>query len=167
MPTSASSADSFFPSSIHISPCPTELSRTFPSSTTQLITQTRTFTFTFPAAMAAPRARLTQYAAVQPGAIRGPHSAEHIRRRWRWWTDLRRIQPEHHHGPTVSDQPHGTEKDCFLCGAVRGSNAVPSNSCSGNSNGQHGNSVINAGEGNVHTAVSNAILVGFAERFWL
>jgi len=115
------------PLSIHILPRPTEASRTsFPSLPTQSVTQTRTFSF--PASMI-PQTRLEQYLAAQPGAIRGPYCAEHIRRRrWRW-TGLRCIQPKHLldcSARTGSGQTHVTEKDRSLGGTARGLNAVPS-----------------------------------------
>jgi hypothetical protein len=75
-----------------------------------------------------PLDRQSQYPTSQLGAMRGPHRAEHIQCRRRRWTDLRRIQPGHQlHlcARTGSDQAHCTEKDSFLCGIARGSNAVP------------------------------------------
>ena len=154
------------PLSIHILPCPTEPSRmSFPSSPTQLVIQTRTFPL--PAAMI-PQTRLEQYLAAQPGAMRGPYCAEHIRRRRRWWTGLRCIQPKHLldcSGCTGSGQLHVADKDRFLGGTVRGLNAVPSKSSSRNGNGRRGNGTMDAKEGNVHTAACNVILVGFGARF--
>ena len=105
-------------------------------------------TFPFSAAMT-PQTRLRQYPAAQPGAIRGPHRAEHIRRRYMRWTGIRHIQPEHQphrSGRAGSSQPHGTKKGRFLCGTARWSNAVPSKSSSGNGSGQRGNGAMDAKE---------------------
>jgi len=44
---------------------------------------------------------------------------------------------------------------------------VPSNSSIRDGNGQRGNGAMGVKEGNVRTALSHAILVGLAVRFWL
>ena len=167
VPTSTSSAALFHPSFNSHLATSTEPSRaSFPSSPTQFVVQTRTFTF--PAAMT-PHPRLTQYPAAQPGDICGPHCAEHIRRRQRRWTGLRGTQTEHRlhrSGHTGSGQPHDTEKGRFLGGTTRGSNAVASNSSSGNGNYHRGHDATRAKEVNVRTAVFNSILVGLVAGFW-
>ena len=137
----------------------------FLSSPMQLVIQTRTSPF--PAAMA-PQTRLEQYLAAQPGAIRGAYCTEYILSRCGRWTGFRCIQPKHLldcSGRIGSGQPHVTERDRFLGGPARGLNAVPSKSSSRNYRGRRGNGTMDAKEGNVHTAVCNAILVGFGARF--
>ena len=84
--------------------------------------------------------------------------------------------PHHLRTPRLPCRPLPPSPVRFLCGTVRRLNAVPSNSSSGNGNGQHGNGVINAKEGNFHHDTVLPYLTRFArvafsaaERFpvWL
>jgi len=81
--------------------------------------------------------------------IRGPHRTEHTRRRYRRWTGLQRIRPEHqlhHSGRTGSGQPYSTEKYRSLGGTARGSNTVLSNRSGGNGKSHRRNGAMDAKE---------------------
>ena len=132
------------PLSIYTLPCLAELSRTSPSII-NAIGHTNT-NISISSCDDSTNAR-HNIRPLNSATIRGPHRAEHIRRRYRQWTRLRCIQPEHqlHHcGRTGSGQPHGTEKDWSLGGTARGLNAVPSNRNSGNGNRHRRNGAIDA-----------------------
>ena len=119
-------------------------------------------TMTFLSSLLRPQTRLVLYMTTQTGAIRGFQRGEHIRRRHKWWTDLRRIRPEHLLDcSNRTGSGHSPEKDRFLSGTARGSNKAPSRSSSGNGNGRRGNGTMDVKEGNVHTFLANAILAYF------
>jgi len=155
------------PLSIHILPRPAELSRAFPFIIDAF---GHTNTNISISSCDNPTNKRRNIRPLNLATIRGPHRADHIRRRYRRWARLRHIQPEHqlhHSGRTGSVQPRGTEKYHFLGGTARGSNAVLSNRSSVNGNSHRRNGAMDAKEGNVRTALSHAVLVGFAARFLL
>jgi len=144
IPISASSRLPSSPLSIYTLPCPAELSRTSPSFIIDPIGHTNT-NISISNCDNSTNAR-HNIRPLNSATICGPHRAEHIRRRYRQWTRLRCIQPEHqlHHcGRTSSGQPHGTEKDWSLGGTAR---AVPSNRNSGNGNRHRRNGAMDARE---------------------